>query len=497
MEQIIFFQTLFVLQEHILIHWEELGDEEGFQCSTCGKVFGSGNQSAYLKHLATHDDEVQKACDCPLCLDEEGKKKGKKRKAPPLKPINNKKSRSDVLEATTKNFSETVESEENNVDNPDEVTEEDEGIAEINGESDDEESVTEASEFSVNCGVCGNSFKDIDKLESHIASAHGKENEKRQFPFTAREGGWECHLCHSVLRTSRELKSHKANRDCSMLKEAGSVRESTSTTVSNDPAVTTSVDSSMVTASSSTTTPSTVVRTSVTALWQQSESRNWAAQFGYGKAKPKDNTNQDSTKELFKYKEPKTNSARKKENKKKEGGAKTVKAGDILSAMKMKFGGGDEVEDEEEIEGDDSFLYGSKRVESRRTETQGEPRVLSAASRQTRKRLELLTKQAQSLMKQREKQKAEKLKKKQTEALPVPPAKVTVATPAETEKSPNAERRTSNLEAVSNNNAEDVQEVSDDDLDLQADINNEDDLLIPLTNGWVCEKRRDITGVDT
>ena len=122
---------------------------------------------------------------------------------------------------------------------------------------------------------------------------------------------------------------------------------------------------------------------------------------------------------------------------------------------------------------------------------------MSAASRQTRKRLELLTKQAQSLMKQREKQKAEKLKKKQTEALPVPPAKVTVATPAETEKSPDAERRTSNLEALSNNNAEDVQEVSDDDLDLQADINNEDDLLIPLTNGWVCEKRRDITGVDT
>merc|ERR1719295_510034 len=105
-----------------------------------------------------------------------------------------------------------------------------------------------------------------------------------------------------------------------MLKEAGSVRESTSTTVSNDPAATTSMDSATVSASSSTTTPSTVVRTSVTALWQQSESRNWAAQFGYGKAKPKDNTNEDNTKELFKYKEPKTNSARKKENKKKEGG---------------------------------------------------------------------------------------------------------------------------------------------------------------------------------
>ena len=444
-----------------------------------------------MKHLATHDDEVQKACDCPACLGDDGKK-GKKRKAPPLKPIN-KKLRSDVLEATTKNFGETEESEENNVDNPDEVTEEDEGIAEINGESDDEEPVTEASEFSVNCGVCGNSFKDIDKLESHIASAHGRENEKKQFPFTAREGGWECHLCHSVLRTSRELKSHKANRDCSMLKEAGSVREeATSTTVGNDSEVT---NSSTVSASSSTTTTSTVVRTSVTALWQQSESRNWAAQFGYGKAKPKDKTNEDNTKELYKYKEPKTNSARKKEKKKKEG--KTVKAGDILSAMKMKFGGGDEVDEEEEVEGDDSFLYGSKRMESRRTETQGEPRVLSAASRQTRKRLELLTKQAQSLMKQREKQKAEKLKKKQTETVAAPPANVPEATPAQLEKSPDKESRTANLEALSNNNAAEVQEVSDDDLDLQADINNEDDLLIPLTNGWVCEKRRDITGVDT
>ena len=43
---------------------------------------------------------------------------------------------------------------------------------------------------------------------------------------------------------------------------------------------------------------------------------------------------------------------------------------------------------------------------------------------------------------------------------------------------------------------EDVLEVSDDDTEIQADINNEDDLLIPLTNGWVCEKRRDITGED-
>ena len=424
---------------------------------------------------------MQKACDCSACLQGGNGKKGKKRKAPPLKPINKKlRSDSDAVEATTKNFGETEESEENNVDNPDEVTEEDEGIAEINGESEDEESVTEASKFSVNCGVCGNSFSDIEKLESHIASAHEAKEAKRQVPFVAREGGWECHLCHSKLRTSRELKSHKANRECSVLKEAVSPNGAASTIIGNDSGVTTSTTGTTV---SSSTMPLTVVRSSVTALWQQSESRNWAAQFGYGKVKPKDKVSED------KKKEPKT---KKKENKKKEDGQKTVKAGDILSAMKMKFGGGDEVDDEEEIEGDDSFLYGSKRVESRRTEAVGEPRVLSAASRQTRKRLELLTKQAQSLMKQRERQKVEKLKKKITENPAAPTPNIPEGTATETEQSSGS--GTTSLEASTNNNTENVQEASDDDLDLESDINNEDDLLIPLPNGWVCEKRRDITG---
>ena len=34
-------------------------DSQGSQCQTCGKVFGSGNKSAYVKHLATHDDDSQ------------------------------------------------------------------------------------------------------------------------------------------------------------------------------------------------------------------------------------------------------------------------------------------------------------------------------------------------------------------------------------------------------------------------------------------------------
>merc|ERR1719429_455993 len=97
-------------------------------------------------------------------------------------------------------------------------------------------------------------------------------------------------------------------------------------------------------------------------------------------------------------------------------------------------------------------------------------------------------------MKQKEKQKAEKLKKKQTKTPSSFESNAQEATPAQAEPSPDKERRLTDLEARTNNNSEDVQEVSDDDLDLVADINNEEDLLIPLANGWVCEKRRDITG---
>ena len=46
-------------QEHIRSHWEEMKDSQGNQCQTCGKLFGSGNKSAYVKHLATHDDDSQ------------------------------------------------------------------------------------------------------------------------------------------------------------------------------------------------------------------------------------------------------------------------------------------------------------------------------------------------------------------------------------------------------------------------------------------------------
>merc|ERR1711862_110817 len=78
-----------------------------------------------------------------------------------------------------------------------------------------------------------------------------------------------------------------------------------------------------------------------------------------------------------------------------------------------------------------------------------EPRVLSQASRQTRKRLELLTKQAQEKMKEREKSR-QKTKKQ-------------------------------NKSNSQNNNR--MVDVSSGEEDVNVDVTNKDNLLIPLNNG--------------
>ena len=123
----------------------------------------------------------------------------------------------------------------------------------------------------VNCGVCGKTFDNIDALESHIEDAHSKpaaekaESGKASNKFVAKEGGWKCNLCGLVLRTSRQLKAHKSRKECSVLKEAEKV---TAEAVEKEKPVEISVSS---------------VRTYNNAGWQQSESRNWAAEFGYNK----------------------------------------------------------------------------------------------------------------------------------------------------------------------------------------------------------------------
>ena len=174
-------------------------------------------------------------------------------------------------------------------------------------------------------------------------------------------GGWECRLCGCVLRTSRELKSHKARRECRVLREEGAEAAVTVAAPATTANPSTATTAPALATSGSTCGPA--VRSSTTALWQQSESRNWAAEFGYSKAGDREGEGgQEGGREAA---------------------GRKATPGDILSAMKMKFGGGEDVEDEDEDEEDSSYLYGSKRQDTRREE-QGEPRVLSQASRQTR-----------------------------------------------------------------------------------------------------------------
>ena len=92
-----------------------------------------------------------------------------------------------------------------------------------------------------------------------------------------------------------------------------------------------------------------------------------------------------------------------------------------------------------------------------------EPRLLSEASRQTRRRLEVLTKQAQEVMAEREKVRDEKNKLRREE--------------------------TKDGEKSTNNNKENLVEVSSEDEETEGDKN----LLIPLANGWVCEQTKDVT----
>ena len=304
------------------------------------------------------------------------------------------------MDKISASLAEVDASKENDIDDPDEV--EDDGV----------------SGHDVSCGVCGEAFAVIESLESHIEKVHSAKKAlsmNQKSTSASKEGGWRCKLCDKVFRTSRQLKSHKSK--CSVLKvttkkkkgdkgnEEGKAKDQR-----NPP---------------------------VSAAWQQSESRNWAAEFGYSK-----NSDDEEQEQQLNNKSKDVLSAMKQ----------NFKSKDILSAMKLNFGVNqdDSTDEEDEDENKDGRSH---------TILNREPRVLSQASRQTRKRLELLTKQAQEKMKEREKSRQKNKKQGKTNS--------------------------------QNNNQ--VVEVSSGEEDVNVDVTNKDNLLIPLNNGWVCEKIRDKT----
>ena len=191
--------------------------------------------------------------------------------------------------------------------------------------------------------------------------------------------------------------------------------------------------------------------------------RNWAAEFGYGK-----------TSSLGK-----------------------AKAGDLLSRMKMKFKGVNAEEEEvekdkpatiEEIDDDDFKIYRVRGFKGRvKASPKKVPRTLSASSISTRRRMEALIKRAREHWAKQD----QNNKNKEKES-----AEVTVN---------NASSKPSN--AVSGDNASEtlvavvlpaesasdvnssIEEEDDDDDDFDGIADDDEGLLIPLENFWVCEKR--------
>ena len=319
-----------------------------------------------------------------------------------VSPRRAKNPKQDLLDKITSAFDETIDVIENRSDDPD-------------LEENDTENVT------VNCGVCGDNFNNIDDLESHIAIAHSKKKPtSRSNLFAAKEGGWKCKLCGLVLRTSRELKAHKSKKECSVLKGSSPSADTNKTDV----------------------TPSSVSksRSLTSASWQLSESRNWAAEFGCHRQT--DNAEDDSEGRQKSSETP-------------------VKPKDILSAMKANFGANVNADDDSEEDEDGEDLFMNKSDGRSIGKHNREPRVLSESSRQTRKRLEILTKQAQEKMKEREKSKA---------------------------VAKNNSNQSNSISRLNNNQTVDV---SSGDEEQDANISNKDNLIIPLDNGWVCEKTRD------
>jgi hypothetical protein len=229
--------------------------------------------------------------------------------------------------------------------------------------------------------------------------------------------------------------------------------------------------------------------------WQECPDRNWAAEFGYG------------------------------------GKTSVGPAKDLLSKMRLTFKSGeddDEAADgnnEEKsghgydsgvsVDGDDK-LYRTRGFKGTiKASLNRAPRTLSSSSLRTRKRMEALMKRAREFMNQNkgkyqksqniQKQKKQKanvtatektvtvekaVEKAAPEAAPPKLVKEKAARPAAVEKEKPKEITTRNRTP-----SPDIgEEPSDDDDNFDGIIDDDDDddtdgLLIPLENGWVCEKR--------
>lgn len=227
----------------------------------------------------------------------------------------------------------------------------------------------------------------------------------------ALDSPFQCGLCKLRFATPANLESHVANAHSAKQDESGkkAVKRFTSTSAS---------------------TMDVAAERERLAAGQDGPDRNWAAEFGYGKA------------------------------------SKGSTAGsDIFSKMKMKFlpkGKADDDDEDEDTENKDDFeVFRTRGFTGRiKASPMKAPRTLSDASLATRKRLEKLIKRARDFSEQANKKNNRGRKKKVQFSEVVEEKELVVE-------------------------QEEVLEESDDEF-----FDDDDEaLLIPLENGWVCEKK--------
>ena len=406
----------------------------GMQCRICGKVFSRNQTLPFHRHLATHDTEPETECSCSNCTGKEPLKSSKEPIEKDPLEVNKKKAKpkGNIFKKMQTLF---------------------------NDETDEEESDDEDAIKPFECGMCNQKFSTVQKLEKCITNCSQK-SKKPEIPKRN-----EAITAEVIDEIADEFANEVANMEAKSAKK--SVKK-TQAKMSNSER-----------------------------NWQECPDRNWAAEFGYGNS-----TSVGPTK-------------------------------DILSKMAKSFKllGDDEDSDEQEQEGpiEKSSSKKNKNYDSGVSEdevfrTRGfkgtvkaslnrAPRTLSSSSLRTRKRMEALMRRAREFMKKDKKTKNdngnnEMAKEKPRDIEKNPEPESIVPEPAVPEPAPQPETIVTEVDVLNDTKIQKIPkvqfEVEEDEVEDEEDeedfdeefdgISDEDEddtdgLLIPLENGWVCEKR--------
>ena len=228
---------------HIVIHRTWTQEEMGMQCRICGKVFSRTQTLPFHRHLATHDTEPETECSCTDCTGRVEQEKD------PLEIRGKTRQRTRQQQPTPTSKTNLLKKMQSLFNKPN-GQEEEEEIIDV--DSDDEDAVKPFE-----CGLCGTSgkrFSTAEKLEKHVESDHqtppkSKDNKK------------------SSANASPKIPTTKTITE--------DIIDEVADEFANE------VDK-LEAKNSSKNKPKKGQRTMQERNWQECPDRNWAAEFGYG-----------------------------------------------------------------------------------------------------------------------------------------------------------------------------------------------------------------------